>query len=124
MTNRDLSCYGDSFKDAYNFRPGADHMARVAAMTDEEYAVEVERLNRAVADEIAWEQANDLAASRRLVKHLSKMRADHGVCIKTALRWDMQAEAADDAHQYAWDHRVPSGYVTRTLREFLTHAAR
>lgn len=98
--NNDIAMMRDMYKDVYGSRPGVDQMNAWKAMTDEEFGLEIDYLDRMVGEEIEREKAQQNAAAERFEKMVAEMMADHNINRETAIRWIADAEEVDGDMEY------------------------
>ena len=116
MNNADIAFLSDAHKDAYGFRPSGDLYRHWATLTDAEIAKVEDDLIAAVERAIDEEKAAHEAAALHFEAHLAGLMADHGIDRATAIRWDIQAEGAEEdvagygLSYYAYLNHLPSTY--------------
>ncbi len=107
VTREDIiSMLSDMSKDAYGFRMRTDYSAYTMEQLEEEVAF----LQVQVDASIEADKQNEAAAVLRFEAYISEMMKDHGVDRATAIRWDMEAENADDSDFYCYLKGLPYSY--------------
>ena len=97
--------FSDLHKDAYGFRPRGAIVDAWLAMTPAELDAEEIRMQAAVEDAMAEEDAREAANAVVFEAYIAKLIADFNIDRATAIRWDIEALGiTDDVKAYGMDY--------------------
>lgn len=98
----DELCVSDLHKDAYGYRPSQGWWRAWNNMADSEKQSEWDRLVEAVEAEFEYEARREQRAFDAWVGRINNIVVTQGVSRQDAIRWDMDAEDADDVEHYCF----------------------
>lgn len=119
MSNRDYSCYSDSHKDAYGFRPSLKHLSEIDKLSDEEYRDLIEKQNEDVRRSIAEDDALCDVSEKNFLNQLREIPAPN---LRDALRWLMEAEGEDinnplSVECFEYEYNLRHGFIANLLND-------
>jgi len=114
----DFSCYSDTHKAAYGFRPRGDHhMDWLLSLTREQYAAELDQMGTLIWAQEEEDITRSEGAYATALSEIDAIARDHRVSFDTACRWWLVSELDEIALSGDWiSHELDHALWSRGMR--------